>query len=270
MSLKTLLGIIILSFSVTLKIHAQFIFPYGMLVSAIINDVKNDDEFYKDLIERDSVLSGVDLNQRYKQLALEIGKDRDNASLYYKRAIVRRNARMYSLALADFEKAQELALKQNLNLGFRDSVFFDKVLILPLLNQPQNCITLLDRFLVKKPDNKRALFYKGFIYYCFDTGKSKDRFRAAAETFKTLLNIDSTNTECRVFSGMCYMRLKDYNYAIKEYNTAIRIDPGSALAYSQRGKVHLKLKNREEACKDFKEASKLDKSFIKLVQKHCY
>ena len=73
------------------------------------------------------------------------------------------------------------------------------------------------------------------------------------------------------YRGEAYLKLKEYNKALDDFNNAINGYINYYLAYYNRGCLFLKLKNFDKALDDFKIAKKLaeEKSYNKIYKKRC-
>ena len=54
--------------------------------------------------------------------------------------------------------------------------------------------------------------------------------------------------------GVVYVRKREYERAIADYNAAIRIDPTFRLAYENRARIHIKIGDYDAAIADFNDA----------------
>ncbi|MFH1903507.1 MAG: tetratricopeptide repeat protein [Candidatus Omnitrophota bacterium] len=66
---------------------------------------------------------------------------------------------------------------------------------------------------------------------------------------------------CRVYltRGKIYVRKKEYNKAIADYNSAIKIDPTDSSYYFEKGKVHFEKKEYDKAIADYTKAIEVGK-----------
>jgi tetratricopeptide (TPR) repeat protein len=72
------------------------------------------------------------------------------------------------------------------------------------------------------------------------------------------LLIDPDNDEYYFTKGECYLRLKDFDQAIRNYTAAITIDPVNYKAYKQRGIAKFNLSRYKESITDLETASKAE------------
>jgi len=81
------------------------------------------------------------------------------------------------------------------------------------------------------------------------------------EDFLRALGGDESNgssAKQHVDRGMDYLREKQYNLALQEFNNAIQLDPTHARAYYCRGLAHLEMRSYSQAENDFNVASRLE------------
>ena len=79
----------------------------------------------------------------------------------------------------------------------------------------------------------------------------------AISDFDNALRLDPGKAEIYSNRGNVYADLGDFNRAIADYDEALRLDPGLAIAYGNRGLAYLNLERNEEAERDFAEAERL-------------
>jgi hypothetical protein len=91
--------------------------------------------------------------------------------------------------------------------------------------------------------------------FCIDVSEVKEYL----DEVRPLLNPATAEDYCH--RGRHYLRKLRVAAAIEDFNTAIKADPNSALAYHGRGQAHNRGKAFDKAAADFKRAIKLDPQF---------
>lgn len=239
------------------------------IAAALIRDSFNDDELYLYYLNGSKTFSKSELNKRYVELNSEIRKDKLNPSLYYERAVVKRNANLRQQALDDFEKAFQLAKEENLSQEIVDSIDLERCLsrTTPTQSQLEPCF---DYFINKQPLNDRAIFFRGLFYYCFAVASIEERIANANKMFKWYLDMHPNDKDASLLTGMGHYRLKNYTEASEIYDKVITLNPSFGAAYTQRGKLYEKLGTMTEACSDFIKAIQLgEKEAIHFQEKYC-
>jgi tetratricopeptide (TPR) repeat protein len=125
----------------------------------------------------------------------------------------------------------------------------------------KGCLEDVNAALKLKPKNTEALALRAFAYV--NQGEAK----AANEDFKKLESLDpkdgSRARPAVVQNLISKARAKTANHdeeaAIKDLNMALALDPGSGVAYHERGVANLNLKHYQEAIADFDSAIRNDK-----------
>ena len=97
-------------------------------------------------------------------------------------------------------------------------------------------------------------------------GKSQDAIR----DFSTAINIDPKRPSLFLFRGNNYARLGEFEKSIADYLITIELRPQLKAVYKNLGLSYLRLNKKNDACKAFNKAIKLgDKSAEKYYAQQC-
>jgi len=80
--------------------------------------------------------------------------------------------------------------------------------------------------------------------------------------FNSALALKSEYARAYGRRGLAYRFLKDYQRAIADFDRAIELNPQDTWAYVQRGRVYRKLRNYQQALEDFDHAVELDPNYV--------
>ncbi len=118
-------------------------------------------------------------------------------------------------------------------------------------NAPQRAIVCYTAALALDPGNAAYLLQRAKAYYDI-----KD-FKSAIEDCNLVLDTDKGNAAAYVQRGRAYSERQDYELAIEDFNEAIKIEPTDA-AYLSRGLAHAQKKEHDydQAVEDLTEAIK--------------
>jgi tetratricopeptide (TPR) repeat protein len=97
----------------------------------------------------------------------------------------------------------------------------------------------------------------------------QSRFKEALDYFEKALEKDDTNFEAYFWIGNYYNNKRKYHRAIEYFNKAIRLNPGFAAAYANRGFAKNYLNDKKGACADWKKAQKLGKENLDNYLQWC-
>ncbi|QDV87525.1 tetratricopeptide repeat protein [Planctomycetes bacterium TBK1r] len=86
----------------------------------------------------------------------------------------------------------------------------------------------------------------------------KGNYELAMTDFDTAIKLDHGNAHAHYNRGVLHSQLLEHKLAIQDYTSAINADPQYSLAYANRGMDLLELKNYATAIADLREAIKLD------------
>jgi Tfp pilus assembly protein PilF len=99
------------------------------------------------------------------------------------------------------------------------------------------------------------------VLACIERGvawmKEKE-YDKAIEDFDEAIRLDPSNARAHGCRGCARVNKKEYGTALRDLNEAIRLDPENARAYDNRGQVYGEMKNWDLAIQDFDEAIRLD------------
>jgi len=170
---------------------------------------------------------------------------------------------MEYLFMDDLEQAKENFIKC-LEVDFEDqSALYNVVYCHEFLDQNQEAIEYLKKYINKNPYSEIAWHQKGRLYYGL-----KD-YENAVRAFEFATYIDDEFIGAFMENGKALERLKRYEDAIENYQKTIDLDDPTSYALLRIGKCHEKLGNKAEAIKFFNqtvhEDPLLDKGWIAIT-----
>jgi tetratricopeptide (TPR) repeat protein len=148
----------------------------------------------------------------------------------------------YDRAIADFRRC----LRLNPNIA---EAYYNLGTIYIWKGQYDRAIRELTRCLQINPGLTSAYHNRGVAY------KKKGEYQQALRDMKRARNPELQLVYTRGGNG--YAKRGEHNKALEEYNNALAIDPGYALAYYNRGITYWNLNDREKAIDDFVVAANL-------------
>ena len=176
------------------------------------------------------------------------------------------NREMYALAVKNYNKAVELKSDDEMDylfffnegwlylnradsykeIGDYDNAIADylHVINLPKTNDYDTYISLAMTSL-KSLYNERAVY------------KENGEYAQAIEGYTRLIKMEPTadNYDSR---GNIYMKMKDYDRALKDFEQAIKLDPKNASAYDSRADLYMIQKKYDKAVADYDRAIKFE------------
>jgi len=105
------------------------------------------------------------------------------------------------------------------------------------------------------PNSVDAYYYRGIasdrVYY----NKDRDATAEALSDYNMVIKLNKNyNSDVYLKRGdiyLIYERFRDYNKALSDFNTAIKLDPKNWLAYYSRGRLYRDMKKWDEAIADY-------------------
>ena len=119
-----------------------------------------------------------------------------------------------------------------------------------------------------------AAFFGPNSTVCFDAVSlniSGDKFyqagdiHGAIKEFKTALELDPLDVNVHNSLGVCYGEMEKFDQALEEFETTIRLDPTEVMAKYNAGLVNLLMDNKEKALEFFLEAHRLDENIFEVA-----
>ena len=167
------------------------------------------------------------------------------------------------------QRANKLALlSEGFKLGPAIINYYKCIQIEPKNPMPYNKAGVLFRYLNMNKYAEQFLRYAAYAdgknpEYFFHLGKyyydNEKDFKKASGCYDTAAILGSVNVSGYVANGeIKYLKLNDNNGALKEFNTALSLEPANKNALSARGYFYFEIKNYKAALADFETYKKLD------------
>jgi tetratricopeptide (TPR) repeat protein len=103
---------------------------------------------------------------------------------------------------------------------------------------------------------------KQLLQYIEADARSQERLNAASALLKRVEQSSTFSADVRaqIYSdrGWAYLRLKEYEQAVRDFQSALALNPGYARAYGRRGLAYIYLKDYQQAIADFDRAIELN------------
>ncbi len=115
-------------------------------------------------------------------------------------------------------------------------------------------------------DSSKAMYYnnRGVAFL------RKKEFDRSLEDFDKTLKLDSKFASAYHNRGMALSGKGRHEKAAEEFSKVIELNPSSAILYKDRGTAYRKLGEYDLAVKDFEKAVQLDKNFAPRVRSPCH
>lgn len=98
-----------------------------------------------------------------------------------------------------------------------------------------------------------------------DTLYQNGNIDEAVKEFKTALHLDPTNVNVHNSLGVCYGILGDYEKALEEFEEAVRLDPDEVMSLYNLGLVHMLTGNKDRALGYLLDAGEKDENIFEVV-----
>lgn len=88
-----------------------------------------------------------------------------------------------------------------------------------------------------------------------------DSIQESISSLTKVINITDTCSECFLYRGFAYKDLNQYNKAMKDFNSYIKVNPKDEIGYANRASIYYLQKNYPKALIDFQKALELNPKF---------
>lgn len=112
----------------------------------------------------------------------------------------------------------------------------------------ENNIESLTQVIEQNPRDANAYNLRGTAY-----GQIGD-YQKAMDDFNTALKVNPDFPQAYANRALVFVRIEKYNRALADYDRALQINPQYAAAYVGRGNIHRILKDHQQAIADFSKA----------------
>lgn len=186
----------------------------------------------------------------------------------------------YDAALAEFEKSLKIQITNEIAI-------IGKVNTLIKKEKTKEALEYVDKNIASNTNSPISHFARGLIFnnkeqykkaiedfdFALENGKGDQisqayiyrgmanqglrEFDKAIEDFSTYIKMDPTNTNALYYRGFVYYLLEDYDNAIIDFDKVLSIDENNAYAYYNLGMSYYRTNKLILACKNFQEACQL-------------
>ena len=208
---------------------------------------------YQSILERDpehweslnaiaaiTLLSG-DFERAIRLYDLLIGRKRDYAEAYYKRANALNALGRFEAALADYDHAIAL------NPGYANA-FCNRGAVLEHFDRWDEALASYNQAVTLNPDDHLTYLNRGSVL------KEMKRLDEALVSYEQAIALKSDYVEAYINSGNVLQELRRFEAAVNCYDKAIKLNPSHYLAYFNRGTALKELKRLDEALGNFDKA----------------
>jgi tetratricopeptide (TPR) repeat protein len=200
----------------------------------------------------------------YLNKAIEI--DPQNAEIYYYKGSIFKEVGDTARALSAFQTATELNPK-----------FYNAwVQIGRLLKSKKdknaekyfdNAIKVSDRPTDALYDKANMLKEEAIrLFDANQDAKSREKFNAAIENYKKVIELDYKDAEAHMAIGFCYYQMDSLEEAYKYYEMATKVDPTYAGAYFSKGLVAEEMGRKKEAIALYQNCLNIDPKFTRAEE----
>ncbi len=120
------------------------------------------------------------------------------------------------------------------------------------ITKPASRILRCDKALRTDPQNIEAYRERGSAYY------ELGNYEYAVENFTSLLKISSNDVQVLHYRGLAYEQLEQFEQALADYSRAIELKPDFADAYINRGVTYGKMGNQQHSLTDLDQGVSLN------------
>ena len=109
-----------------------------------------------------------------------------------------------------------------------------------------------------------------FFYYCEQAKFRMSDFPGALADIQSAIHLNPGDPTYPAEEASVYIRMENYDQALKSLENALRIAPDFASCYRLRGICYVRQGKKAEACEAFNKAKELGDPVVdKLIKEHC-
>jgi len=155
------------------------------------------------------------------------------------------------------EKYREIQQREKILLAKLDDLEAENRRLKALSDRQEQ--SLGNRF-KQSSDQLAAVKWFQKAHALWHNGKYTDP-ETAIDYYSQAIRLDPGYAAAYYNKGLAYQDLKQYRQSIKDYNQAIRLDPNFTSAYNNRGNAYSDLKRYQRAINDYNQALRLDPNY---------
>jgi tetratricopeptide (TPR) repeat protein len=197
------------------------------------------------------------LNQELTAVNIALRDNPNDAALYVKRALLKRQAHMTEAALKDLEKALELdPSKKQISL-YRSQIMMERGSRFIALDD-------VDRYIAAFPDSANGYLQRGLILTYNPITKYHDIKVRSADSiieYDRALALDPDLELALIFRGYAYQLKEDYVTSMRDYQKVLAINPKHPVANFLAGGIYERMAEKSKACACYRIAKESDKKF---------
>ncbi|MCS6935679.1 MAG: tetratricopeptide repeat protein [Chitinophagales bacterium] len=195
-----------------------------------------------------------------------IGKDPQNADIYFFKGNVYKELKDTLKAISNFQTATEL------NPRYYDA--YVQIGLLLKQRNDKNAVKYLDNAIKVKEKPEDALYAKANMLKeeglkLYDSGKTDEAVPVllkAIDAFKEVIRVNHRNAEAYMGAAFCYYQLDSVQMAYQYYDMAIKVAPLYAGAYFSKGLCAEDLGKKSEAMMLYQNCLNIDPNFTRAKE----
>lgn len=195
----------------------------------------------------------VRLEKAIDDLNVSISRDRNNATLFLERGLLKKQLSMWLDATADIERALRNDPKKN------EAHFYLSELWM-MQGSRYNALQEIEQYIKQCPDSAKAFYQKGLVLtFLFKTKvrNFKEQCLESIPEFEKAIALKPNYREALLVRGYCSQFLALFELALADYDKVLAAHPDDSLVYFLAGSLYDEQKDMANACKSYTKAKDL-------------
>ena len=195
----------------------------------------------------------VRLEKAIDDLNVSISRDRNNATLFLERGLLKKQLSMWLDATADVERALRNDPKKH------EAHFYLSELWM-MQGSRYNALSEIEQYIKQCPDSAKAFYQKGLVMTFLFRSKVRNFKEQCLESipeFEKAIALNPTYRDALLVRGYCSQFLALFEIALTDYDKVLATYPDDSLVYFLVGSFYDEQKDVANACKCYTKAKDL-------------
>jgi tetratricopeptide (TPR) repeat protein len=195
----------------------------------------------------------VRMEKAMDDLSVSISHDRNNATLFLERGLLKKQLSMWLDATADIERAVRNDPKK-----YEAHFYLSELWMMQ--GSRYNALSEIEQYIKQCPDSAKAFYQKGLVMTFLSRSKVrnfKEQCQESIPEFEKAIVLNPNYREALLVRGYCSQFLSLFELALADYDKVLVAHPDDRLVYFLAGSLYDEQKDVANACTSYTKAKDL-------------